>query len=112
MSMPADGRDLPVARRGGEPGQVSRADAHGSGHVDPLATPAHGAFDPDDPLSSVEHWGNLTPMIGFLVVAGVILSVAAASGTGWLFVLGFVLILVWIGGFSPLATRHGGWMRW
>lgn len=61
-------------------------------------TAAQGGEDPDDPLSVVTEWRSLGPMILLLAVAGTLLSLAAADNWTWAFVLGFVLVALWVGG--------------
>jgi hypothetical protein len=73
--------------------------------------PPPGPQDPDDPLSVVTEWGNLAPMIGFLAVAGALLSLATANDWAWAFVIGFVMVVLWLA--SLLAGGHlSRWSPW
>jgi hypothetical protein len=82
--------------------------AAGDSAVAGTLSPALGGADPDDPLGAVQEWGNLAPMIGFLAVAGALLSLAAANDWTWAFVVGFVMVAVWV--LSLLARGHPS--RW
>ena len=65
-----------------------------------------------DPLGPKEHWGDLTPMILFLMVAGGILTLAAGKDWAWAYIVGLILTAVWVAGFVVVRNRPERWFKW
>ena len=69
-----------------------------SGEVDPLG--------PDVP------WGNLTPMIGYMLAVGGLLTLATWQNWAWAYILGLVLTVVWLAGFVLVRETRARWFWW
>lgn len=54
---------------------------------------------------------SLWPLVGLLVVAGLVLTLALRTDTDWLYVLGLALTVVWVAGLY-LARGQARWFRW
>ncbi len=65
----------------------------------------------EDPLATVQHWGNLAPLVLHLMVTGAFFTLAEANDYTWAFVVGFVLSGLWVAGFF-LAPRDRRWYAW
>ena len=66
----------------------------------------------EDRLGPDSPWADLRPMIAYLAVVGVVLTLAARNGYSWAYVLGLVLTLVWVLGFVLSHERRERWFRW
>ena len=77
-------------------------------------TPAVGATEPTeiDPLGPDVRWANQTPMIAYLVVAGLMLTLATWKNLTWAYIIGLVLTVIWVAGFVVVKDRRERWFRW
>lgn len=65
-----------------------------------------------DPLGPDVRWANLTPMIAYLVVAGLLLTLATWKNLTWAYIVGLLLTVIWIAGFVVVKNRRERWFRW
>jgi hypothetical protein len=65
-----------------------------------------------DPLGSDARWANLTPMIVYLVVTGLVLTLATWKDLAWAYVVGLLLTVIWIAGFVVSKGRPQRWFGW
>ena len=77
-------------------------------------SPAVGAAGPAeaDPLGPDVQWANLAPMIGYLVVVGLVLTLATWKNLPWAYILGLSLTVVWLLGFAVDRNRRERWFIW
>jgi len=78
------------------------------------SSPAVGATGPveADPLGPDVRWANLAPMIGYLVVVGLVLTLATWKNLAWAYILGLALTVVWLLGFAVDRNRPQRWFGW
>jgi hypothetical protein len=65
-----------------------------------------------DPLGPDVQWANLTPMIVYLVVTGLVLTLATWKNLAWAYIVGLLLTVVWVAGFVVDRDRRERWFRW
>ncbi len=65
-----------------------------------------------DPLGPDVRWGNLAPMIAYLLAVGGLLTLATWQNWAWAYILGLVLTVAWLGGFLLVKDRRERWLRW
>ena len=65
-----------------------------------------------DPLGADVRWANETPMIVFLVVTGLVLTLATWRNLAWAYVVGLLLTVIWVLGFVVARDRTERWFRW
>jgi hypothetical protein len=65
-----------------------------------------------DPLGPDVQWANLAPMIGYLVVVGLVLTLATWKNLAWAYILGLSLTVVWLAGFAVDRNRRERWFFW
>lgn len=78
------------------------------------ALPVNDPAEPPeaDPLGPDTRWADLSPMIAYLLVTGLVLTLATWRGLAWAYVLGLVLTAVWVLGFVVVRKRPERWFRW
>lgn len=54
---------------------------------------------------------SLWPLVGTLVVTGLLLTLALRTDADWLYIVGLALTVVWTAGFF-LARGEARWYRW
>lgn len=77
----------------------------------PPAVDAPGSAD-IDPLGPDVRWANQTPMIAYLVVVGLVLTLGTWKNLAWAYLIGLVLTVIWIAGFVVVKDRSERWFRW
>ncbi|MGN6403149.1 hypothetical protein [Sinomonas sp.] len=65
-----------------------------------------------DPLGPDVQWANLSPMIAYLLVTGLVLTLAVWKNLAWAYILGLLLTVVWVAGFVVDRNRPQRWFRW
>jgi len=65
-----------------------------------------------DPLGPDVRWANLSPMIAYLVVTGLVLTLATWKNLTWAYIVGLLLTVIWIAGFAVDSGRRERWFRW
>lgn len=65
-----------------------------------------------DPLGPDVQWANLWAMIGYLVVVGLLLTLATWRNLVWAYIVGLVLTVAWVAGFVVVKDRRERWLRW
>jgi cell division protein FtsW (lipid II flippase) len=65
-----------------------------------------------DPLGPDVRWANLAPMIAYLVVVGLVLTLATWKNLAWAYITGLLLTAVWVAGFVVDRNRPERWFRW
>jgi hypothetical protein len=65
-----------------------------------------------DPLGPDVQWANLTPMIVYLVVTGLVLTLATWKNLAWAYIVGLLLTIVWVAGFVVDRDRRERWFGW
>jgi hypothetical protein len=65
-----------------------------------------------DPLGPDVRWANESPMIGYLVVTGLLLTLATWRNLAWAYVVGLLLTVIWVLGFVVVRNRPQRWFRW
>jgi lysylphosphatidylglycerol synthetase-like protein (DUF2156 family) len=76
-------------------------------HVDDSAESPGG-----DPLGPETRWSNQTAMIIYLVVTGLVLTLATWRDLAWAYIVGLLLTAIWILGFVVVRDRTERWFRW
>ena len=78
------------------------------------SSPAVGATGPveADPLGPDVQWANLSAMIVYLVVTGLVLTLATWKNLAWAYIVGLLLTVVWVAGFVVDRNRPERWFRW
>lgn len=65
-----------------------------------------------DPLGPDVQWANLSPMIAYMIVTGLVLTLATWKNLGWAYITGLVLTAIWVLGFVVDRNRPERWFRW
>ena len=65
-----------------------------------------------DPLGPDVRWANQAPMIVYLVVTGLVLTLATWRDLAWAYIVGLLLTAIWILGFVVVRDRTERWFRW
>lgn len=65
-----------------------------------------------DPLGPDVQWANLSPMIAYLIVTGLVLTLATWKNLAWAYITGLVLTAIWVLGFVVVRNRPERWFRW
>jgi hypothetical protein len=69
-------------------------------------------FAGGDPLGPEARWANQTAMIIFLVVTGLILTLATWRDLAWAYIVGLLLTAIWVLGFVVARDRSERWFLW
>jgi hypothetical protein len=72
----------------------------------------HAPIVEEDPLGPDRDWADLTPVIAHLLIAGTVLSFAAAENWAWAYIVGLVLMVIWVAGFVTASGTPRRWYRW
>ncbi len=64
-----------------------------------------------DPLGPWRRWGDLTPMILYMLVIGAAFTLAVWKGYGWAYIIGLALTVIWLVGFL-VPRREARWFAW
>ena len=70
------------------------------------------AGDTADPLGPDVQWANLSPMIAYLIVTGLVLTLAVWKNLAWAYIVGLALTAIWVLGFVVDRNRPERWFRW
>jgi cell division protein FtsW (lipid II flippase) len=68
--------------------------------------------DTADPLGPDVQWADLAPMIAYLIVTGLVLTLATWKNLAWAYIVGLVLTAIWVLGFVVARNRPERWFRW
>lgn len=78
-----------------------------------MASPGDPAgFEGADPLGPDERWADFSPMIAYLVITGLVLTLATWRNLAWAYVVGLLLTVIWVLGFVVVRDRPERWFRW
>ena len=65
-----------------------------------------------DPLGPDERWADQSPMIAYLVITGLVLTLATWRNLAWAYIVGLLLTVIWLLGFVVARDRPERWFRW